>query len=589
LKNRLVQAATVFVVALSSLAAIAPSATTEFVCMLASARDRAIVTTAGYITDPDTANPDFANFDIQDGDCTVHVYWNFPGEAPDWLSLGTYVSVQGEYWHAHPKHQWEPEVVATGVCASSPTVEYANSSVVSDAWSVTPWGAAGEVAGSCYQVTGPSESVLVDCGSFMNTDDMPTEAGAENRRTDDSFPFDPAAISALIVTHAHADHSDRIHYLVAQGFRGHIYMTEATKAIYLAKLPDTIANSSLPRENWQIAESTITSLIQTHTYLTPFTVVEGLSAVLVDAGHIPGSASVVLTIASLVGAVTLTFSGDVGTGHHPFLNPPDTSTLRTLGADTLVIESTYAASEPRIYPDDPYGAFYDAVQNALDNGKLVVIPTFALDRTQRVLAALLDGVAAKRIFPERKIGVGGKSSCYLTQKYVDMQANPALYGDCFSETYFSADPFAGAGWEYIRQPCSDWEDEAVVPFDYSVIVTPSGSGAGENSYSAELIERYRRDERVVFIKVGWAPPTSPMGGGAEGLHIVEVQEAFSGHADVIGLLDFVRALPDLKRVIITHGDDALCARESLASAIRAARPGIEVILPGYGQPIGLPD
>jgi predicted metal-dependent RNase len=70
---------------------------------------------------------------------------------------------------------------------------------------------------------------------------------------------------------------------------------------------------------------------------------------------------------------------------------------------------------------------------------------------------------------------------------------------------------------------------------------------------------------------------------------VEVQEAFSGHADVIGLLDFVRALPDLKRVVITHGDDALCARGCLASAIRTARPGIEVILPEYGQAIGLPD
>lgn len=80
-----------------------------------------------------------------------------------------------------------------------------------------------------------------------------------------------------------------------------------------------------------------------------------------------------------------------------------------------------------------------------------------------------------------------------------------------------------------------------------------------------------------------------MGGDVEGPHIVEVQEAFSGLADVTGLLDFVRALPDLKRVTTTHGDDALCARECLASAIQALRPGIEVILPEYGQAIELPD
>jgi len=584
------------------------SAGDSSLCILRNSQDLAPVSASGYVTNLDISSKGNANFDLWSGACSIHVFWKLPDERPSWLLLGALVNAEGTYWQRHPQHTSEPEIVADRVCRSAPIATTESLPGVLWTWQVIPWGAAGDVAGSCYQVLYQSASVLVDCGSYMNTDDMPTygSSSSQDPQDWDDFLFDVEAVAALVVTHAHADHVGRIHYLVAAGFRGPIYMTEATASIFRANLDDLIEHSKIPTYNHEAAAATILSLIRTHRYLEPFPVAEGLTAMFVDAYHIPGSASVVLTATTQNGSATATFSGDIGSGHHPFLNQPDSSALRTSGTTTLVVESTYGAGEARTYPKDLYGEFYDAVQSAVDSGKLVVIPAFALDRTQRALAALVDGVAKGRLRLGKPIGVGGKSSCCLTQAYIEMQACPALYGQYFHESYFLGNPFVGADWEFIRlgatsperpsasspeeicQACSDPSCEVSAdPFQYSVIVTPSGTGVADNSYSAALIEKYRDDERVVFIKVGWAPPWTPMGGDNGPAVVVEVQDVFSGHADVSGLLAYVSSFPDLRHVFITHGDDDLCARRNLAAAIHEVMPSVEIVLPTVGQALPL--
>jgi len=562
--------------------ALLSQANDESVCDICSSVDYAMVTTSGVVTNIG-ATGYYANFDLEDNGCHVHVYWRFPGVSPGWLLDETYVEVRGQYRKSHPRHSWEPEILANTVVEQ--IAEPLSVPVEPDPWTVTPWGAAGEVAGSCYQVRASDSSILIDCGSFMNTDDMP--ASQRGSVLDcDTFPFDPTSLHALIVTHAHDDHVGRIHYLIAQGFNGDIHMTEATRAIYLAKLDDTVSYSCLSKEWKGETELQIKESIRTHRYLEPFFVSEGVTAMFVDAAHIPGSASIILDLKTEQGVSTLCFSGDIGSGHHPFLRPIDLDTLSKSAASTLVIESTYGASDEREYPEDIYREFFNLVRDAKRHGQLVVIPTFALDRTQRVLAALLQGIRDNRLPDTLEIGVGGKSSCYLTQTYIDLCSDTAGCNEYFSDLYCASDIFLDYhdNWKFIRQPCTDFRDEKTVdPWDYDVIVTPSGTGS--SSYAKKLIERFEGDPKVLFIKVGWVSSWTPMGKPENASQFVSVQDIFSGHADIRGLLNYVHAFKHLDRVIITHGDDKMYARTKLAARIKAMDPSLEIVIPSCGEHI----
>jgi metallo-beta-lactamase family protein len=575
-------------------AAIVLSAfTATQICELRSGYDQTNVTASGYVNDLQISDNGYANFDVTDGLCQVHVYWNFPGSAPDWLDDGVYVQVNGNYEQYNSIYKG-PEIIASQVVSTAKPITVNQTADTATDWTIIPWGAAGEVAGSCYQLTTPSASVLVDCGSFMNYNDMPSTARGDILDCD-RFPFDPHDISAVLITHAHDDHTGRLHYLVAYGFTGPIYMTHATAQIYKKKLDDTLRYSCLPDMDEDDARDEMRGYIEdmlvTYGYLEPFEATKGISATFVDAGHIPGSASIVVETDIGEQVETIVFSGDLGSGHHPFLNAPDTEYLSTVTASTVIVESTYGASGPREYPDDLYANFYNAVQSELDHHRLVVIPAFALDRTQRVLAALIESVDTGRLNIAKPIGVGGKSSYYLTLEYMEMQADQEQFEQYFSDDFFNRATFAGQGstWDFVRKSISDFESETPENArNFSVIVTPSGTGS--SSYARRLIDEYGESDKVTFLQVGWVPDWSPLGEIIDSGRVVsipEVTNVFSGHADISGLVEYVGAFPNLESVIITHGDDPLGARAGLESAIFSKFSQIAVLRPGYGQVIDL--
>jgi len=579
------------------LAAVAAPAITETtVCEVRCGYDRSSVTISGYVEDLEVSHAAYANFDIRSGQCEVHVYWNFPGSPKTWLADGAYVEIYGSYEQYNSVYRG-PEITAYEVILTSPPPPSSTPATASPAeWTLVPWGAAGEVAGSCYQLTVPRSSILVDCGSFMNNDDMPSSAAGDVLDCD-SFPFSPQGVDAVVITHAHDDHLGRLHYLVAAGFDGPIYMTHATAEIYTAKLDDTLYYSCLPDMREAPARNEMRNRIEgmlvEHGYYEQFDVSDGISATFVDAGHIPGSASVVLDMTNGGQTETIVFSGDLGSGFHPFLNAPDSNYFRTIDAAVLVIESTYGASEPREYPDDLYEVFYETVQNELDQHKLVVIPTFALDRTQRVLAALIAGADSGQLQLAKPIGVGGKSSYYLTEKYMEMQMHPEQYEQYFSPGFFDNATFGGFGdiWAFVRENASDSSRETPAgAWDYSVIVTPSGTGS--SSYAKELIDAYGTSESVAFLQVGWTPDSSPLGelrDNGQVLSIPGISNVFSGHSDLTGLVEYASAFPSLRRIVITHGDDPLGARAGLEAAVCTRLQEVCVLCPSYGQEIPLLD
>jgi len=563
--------------------------------------DQRKLTVCGVIAESDRLNedikPSYANFDIQDGRYRIHVYWKFPSTGePTWFQPGTNVSVSGTYWISHSEHPEEPEIVADSVqplgkCASCTTQSTSASS--EPPFALRVWGAAGEVAGSCYQITVGGKNILIDCGSFMNGDDAELSTTSSIHRDTNPFPFDPASIDVVLLTHAHDDHMGRIQYLYADGFNGKLWMTRATKAIFVAKLGDLIDYSRLSSSAQDGLRERIERSIKILDYGEGVRVAKGITATFVDAGHIPGSASIVLSLHDGKYAQTVTFSGDIGSGHHPFLNPPDLAALSHTDTETLVIESTYGG-EQRDYPKDLYDEFFSQLKQALDRGNLIVIPTFALDRTQRVLGAIDEGMLNGKLPKALRVVVGGKSSCRLTEEYVEFQKHPELYEPYFSEEFWDEKPLEPTFWVYSRgDDCEKTaEEEKRTNFkQFDMIVTPSGTGG--SSLAKYLIHEYVSDPQVTFIKVGWAPPNSPMGelgnrGSDMQATVIDqksISGVFSGHADQDMLLAYISSFSKLSNVIITHGEDY--ARDALEKAIKVVNPQLEVIKPVYGEAIDL--
>lgn len=250
-------------------------------------------------------------------------------------------------------------------------------------------GAAGEVTGSLYLLETPNHRVLLECGLVQGS--RKTE-----RRNAEPFPFDVGAIDAVILSHAHIDHSGRVPLLVKRGYRGPIYAQNATRDLCRIMLPDSgylnekeaeRANRDLeagaaPVEALYTREEAEASLqyIEGLKYESPVEVVPGLSLRLHDAGHILGSAIVELCWRGEGEPRTLVFSGDLGYADAPVMEEP----VRLEHADAVVMESTYGDRRHRPFADTlvELGEVFESARAGRGN---ILIPAFTVGRTQDLL------------------------------------------------------------------------------------------------------------------------------------------------------------------------------------------------------------
>jgi len=449
-------------------------------------------------------------------------------------------------------------------------------------WQLEFYGAVGgEVAGSCYYLTNGVEAILIDCGSHFSE---AIEIGGRTVRIkdEDDFPFDGRKVKAIILTHAHDDHIGRLHYFMWRysDFTGPIYMTPATWELYSADLDDTIKYSEIPETDKPLVKMRIEKQKDTVRPLVAFSLVEGVSAYFIENGHIPGSVSVIVNIVEGEEVTTICFSGDIGPGNHPFLKDIPYSIFSMTNTNILVIESTYGNKKRRDKEqmEVRIEEFYQVIRESVENKKLVIIPTFALDRTQRVLALLVEGIKDGKIPPNTKIAVGGKASRSFTEKYITMMNSQECERIGFSKKFCEEKPLDPRFWEWVR-----FSTNTAQAKNYDIIVAPSGTGG--SSDSNELLKTYVSDPNVVVIKVGWAPDDSPMGQIEAGkirvnCSVRSFHDIFSGHADQTGLLRFVESFGRLNTVIITHGNDV--CRDALEEAIASKRPELTICKPNYG-------
>ena len=259
-------------------------------------------------------------------------------------------------------------------------------------------GAAETVTGSRHLVTVNGRQVLLDCGLFQGLKPL-------RMRNWEAPPFDPPKIDAVVLSHAHLDHSGYLPLLVRLGFEGPIYCTSATRDLLAILLRDsaylqeeqaahanrhryTRHKPALPLYTMEDVENTL-PLIQARSYREPFVVTDGMSAVYRCAGHILGSATVELQVEGEVSR-KIVFSGDLGRWGRPILKDP----APVPEADVVLVESTYGNRE---HAAEPEADLARVIRETAQRGAALIVPAFAVGRSQELLWRIRELEVAGRI------------------------------------------------------------------------------------------------------------------------------------------------------------------------------------------------
>ncbi|HSL58739.1 MAG TPA: MBL fold metallo-hydrolase [Acidimicrobiales bacterium] len=457
-------------------------------------------------------------------------------------------------------------------------------------------GGAGTVTGSKTLVETGSARVLVDCGLFQ---------GPKALRLQNWEPLPVAAdtIDAVVLTHAHLDHCGYLPRLVRSGFRGPVVCTPGTARLAAIVLTDSgrlqeeeadYANrmgysKHHPAEPLYTEAEAVASLTQIETvpFATPHEVVPGVGVTFRRAGHILGAASVHLELSE--SATRVVFSGDLGRSTHPLLLPPE-----PIGpADAVITESTYGdddRDEARV--DD---VIVDVVTGAASQGGVVVIPAFAVDRTEVVLWHLDRLVADGRI-PDIPVFLDSPMACRALDVYRSEAANgspevrPELHG---VELYPSLQP---------TQVHTTEESKALNARRGPMIIV-SASGMATGGRVIHHLAHRLRDPRNAVLLVGFQAPGTRGDALRRGAQRVKMLGRYqtvrarvasvelSAHADQADLLAWIAtADPAPEMVYVNHGEpDASAALvdavgERLGLDAVAAQLGERVLVgPGSGR------
>jgi metallo-beta-lactamase family protein len=458
-------------------------------------------------------------------------------------------------------------------------------------------GAAGEVTGSGYLVETPQSRVLVDFGIF--------QGGADSHERSRSLgPVEPARLNAVVLTHAHIDHSGRLPLLVATGYRGPVYATHATLDLTEILLADLArleaedvrrANRRRRRAGEPAVEPlyTATDVDRLHDRARPLhlgrrqEVARGVHARLFEAGHILGSASLELTVDDAGRERTLVFSGDVGPCGAPILRDPE----RPRAADLVVMESTYGGRE-RAPAAETVERFKQIVEQAARDHERVIIPAFAVGRTQVILYYLAEAVREGRLPRDFPIYLDSPMAEKATQAVID---HPELYDAEATELRERRQLRKDLRGLRITESVAD--STALNESDHPCIII-SASGMCEGGRIVHHLRHNLWRANANVLLVGYmaegtlgrqlfeaAPKVEIFGEPVAVKARIHRLDGFSAHAGQSELLDWLSEVaPARPRIVLTHGEDA--ARAALAAAI-AQRYGIEAELPHLGDTIRL--
>ncbi len=463
---------------------------------------------------------------------------------------------------------------------------------------ITFHGAARTTTGTMHWVETEHQRILLDCGLYQGR-------RAEAFQRNSTFPFDPKTLDAVILSHAHIDHSGNLPTLVKQGFAGDISCTTATRdlatlmlrdsariqeqdALYLNQKTSRRGMSKIePLYSIPDAEAALEHFVG-HAYDKWFNVNHGGRAVLRDAGHILGSAIVVLELADAGRTIRLGFSGDLGRIGAPLLRDPEIVT----GLDYLIIESTYGN---RVHPSFEQAAaeMADIVRETAMRGGKVIIPAFAVGRTQELLHYLHRQIEARQV-PDVPIFVDSPLAINATDVF-------RLHLECFDEETREHllqhdDPFGFAQLRYTRTVD---ESRAINNVQGPAIII-SANGMCEAGRILHHLKHNLEDKRNTILFVGYQAENTlgrRLIDGAKKVKVfgdeftvrarIAMTHGFSAHADRNEMLAWVApAKSSLKGIFVVHGEEQ--SAQAFAEALRALiTESVPVTVPEPHQTIEL--
>ena len=432
-------------------------------------------------------------------------------------------------------------------------------------------GAAHEVTGSCTLVEAAGHRFLVDCGMEQGRDVYENE----------DLPCAPGEIEAVLLTHAHIDHSGRLPYLYKNGYRGPIYATDATTDLCDIMLEDSAhiqeqeaewKNRKAQRSGREPVEPDYTvedalavmDQFRPQAYGKPVQVLPGIEATFTDVGHLLGSASITLRIAEAGRTETIVFSGDIGNLNQPLLRDPQYLT----DADYVVMESTYGNRSHGPKPDY-VGELSAVLQRTFDRGGNVVIPSFAVGRTQEMLYFI------RQIKAENRVKGHGDFEVYVDSPLASKSTTifRENYSECFDQ---EALDLVRSGQNPLSFPglriSETKEDSVAINADPNPKVILSAAGMCDAGRIRHHLKHNLWREECTILFVGYQAAGSlgrTLLEGADQVKLFgeEVQvnaeiaqmSGMSGHADHDGLLRWLHSFaPKPAFVFVNHGDDEVC-------------------------------
>jgi metallo-beta-lactamase family protein len=443
-------------------------------------------------------------------------------------------------------------------------------------------GAAQTVTGSQHLLSVNGKKILLDCGMFQG---RRKDAFEKNK----NFKFDPKEIDALILSHAHIDHSGNIPHLVKDGFNGLIYATSATIDLCKIMLEDSAylqqrdiewlnkkKKTRIPEEplySIEDVEETIQKFVPVD-YNTATEIFPGVEAYFQDAGHILGSAGILLEIEEAGNKkIRFGFSGDIGRPDMPIIKNPDY--LREL--DVLIMESTYG-NRLHSQTEEVEEEVAKTVREVFDRRGKIIIPSFAVGRTQ-LLVYVLHKLFDQNRIPEVPIYVDSPLALKATEVFKD-------HPECFdreTERIFlesGDDPFGFGRLKYITSV--DQSKELNEIHDPMIII--SASGMAEGGRVLHHLANNIGNPNNLILFVGYAAQHTLARKIMDGMDKVKIlgeeflvkskiktMDYFSAHADQKELLDYLK-LNDknrLKNIFLVHGEEeqALPFREKLLQKV----------------------
>lgn len=456
-------------------------------------------------------------------------------------------------------------------------------------------GAARTTTGSMYRIEVNGKNLLLECGLFQGHREETTQ-----RNT--TFPFDPRTIDAVVLSHAHIDHCGNLPNLAKRGYDGPIHCTEATRDLCSIMLMDSAhiqEQDALFVSKWRAkkhlppveplyrvpdAEKAVKQFIG-HAYENTFSPLPGVNVTFRDAGHVLGSAQVILDVQEKGRKFRWLFSGDVGRGADELLRDPGV----VENVDYLQIESTYGNRDHAQRIDSDAIVAKLVGETIAQRGK-IIIPAFSVGRTQQIVYVLHELVCAGKL-PRIPIYVDSPLSAKASTIYTRFR--DILRPDLDETLCGGERPFEMGNLTYV----SDANESKKLNDRKDSMVIISASGMAEAGRIRHHLANNISNPKNLLLFIGYCAegtlgsqithgksPVNIFGEPHDVKARVVSLDTYSGHADRTELKRYVEKISgNIRRIFCIHGEEEQCLAH--AETLRSMKPKAEVIVPAYQQAV----